>query len=311
MTGKRCPRNSESWQGTLPKPPAQLKIQGSDDVAELHGASGSGRCALVSAPVCLGMTLKDLSRYHAHDQHQDMTVRPYDHKAPVLVLLSALFLLTAFVPQSAHAQLADITVGTQPSGIAYDPAMGELFVANYGSNTVSVISDSTNMVVTHVSVRSPLGVAYDPARGEVWVVNEFGGAVAVIADINDTVVASVPVGSGPIGIAYDSAKEEVFVGNQGSNTVSVISDRTDTVVATVKGVNAPEEMAYDSDKGEIFVATPGPALSLSNTVSVISDNSNKVTANITVGISPYGVVYDAARGEVFVSNQGSNSLSVI
>src|ERR1017187_7674257 len=94
-----------------------------------------------------------------------MTMRPSSRKTPALVLLSALFLLTVFLPLSAHAQPAVITVGTQPSGIAYDSAMGELFVANYGSNTVSVISDSTNTVVANVSVRSPLGVAYDPARG--------------------------------------------------------------------------------------------------------------------------------------------------
>ena len=111
-------------------------------------------------------------------------------------------------------------MGSQPSGIAYDSVKGELFVANYDSGTVSVISDSTDSVVANVTVRSPLGVAYDPAKGEVWVVNEFGGAVSVIADSNDSVVASVPVGSGPIGIAYDSGKGEIFVGNQGSDTVS-------------------------------------------------------------------------------------------
>src|SRR5271157_474160 len=121
-------------------------------------------------------------------------------KAATLSLLSVLMLLSAFVPSLAHALPTTITVGAQPSGIAYDPAKGELFVANYGSNTVSVISDSTNSVVANVSVRSPVGVVYDPAKGEIFVINLFGSAVSVISDSDNSVLASVPVGSEPYGI---------------------------------------------------------------------------------------------------------------
>ena len=83
--------------------------------------------------------------------------------APSLFL--ALFLLSAFSPSLVHAQPATILVGSEPYGIAYDSAKGELFVANHNSGSVSVISDSTNTVVANVSVRSPLGVTYDSAKG--------------------------------------------------------------------------------------------------------------------------------------------------
>ena len=38
-------------------------------------------------------------------------------------------------------------MGSDPDGVAYDSAKGEIFVANGGSGTVSVISDSTNAVL--------------------------------------------------------------------------------------------------------------------------------------------------------------------
>ena len=48
--------------------------------------------------------------------------------------------------------VATVTVGTHPDNIAYDSNKGEIFVVNYGGNTVSVISDKSNDVVATVAV---------------------------------------------------------------------------------------------------------------------------------------------------------------
>ena len=57
----------------------------------------------------------------------------------------------------------DITVGSRPNGIAYDPDNKKMYVANDGSNTVSVINTSNNTLNTTITVGShPDGVAYDP-----------------------------------------------------------------------------------------------------------------------------------------------------
>ena len=79
-------------------------------------------------------------------------------KAKVWKLLGLLFIMTFALSavNSVHAAgvTATITVGSQPEGVAYDSGMGEVFVANYGSGTVSVISDSTNGVVATIPVGS-------------------------------------------------------------------------------------------------------------------------------------------------------------
>ena len=199
--------------------------------------------------------------------------------------------------------------GAGPEGVAYDSGKGEVFVANQGSNNVSVISDATSKVVATIPVGTmPRGVAYDSGKGEVFVTDFWTNAVSVISDTSNTVVATIPVGSGPEGVAYDSGKGEVFVANAGSNAnaVSVISDASDSVVATIPVGTGPGGVAYDSGKGEVFVTNAG-----SNTVSVISDANNTVVATIPVGSGPEGVAYDSGKGEVFVANQGSNNVSVI
>ena len=109
--------------------------------------------------------------------------------------------------------------------VAFDSRLGEIFVANYGSNTVSVISDSNNTVIANINVgSSPESVAYDSANGLIFVTNQYPGTVSVISDSNNTVIANVTVGAFPSGIAYDSGKGKIFVANSDSGTVSVISD---------------------------------------------------------------------------------------
>ncbi len=202
---------------------------------------------------------------------------------------------------------ATVTVGHLPYRDIYDSGQGEVFVANYGANSVSVISDKTNAVVATVPVGAlPTSFAYDSAKGEVFVANSGAGSVSVISDKTNAVVATVPVGTGPYDLGYDSSKGEVFVANSYSRSVSVISDSSNQVVATISVGSGPLGTVYDSAKGEVFVAN-----SISGSVSVISDSNNSVVATTTVGTTPGATIYDPAKGEVFVLNRGSASVSVI
>jgi len=104
--------------------------------------------------------------------------------------------------------------------------MGEVFVTNQFSSSVSVISDASNTVVATVNVGSgPYGVEYDRGIEDVFVANSNNGTVSVISDVSNTVAAIVKVGAHPLAVAYDSGVREVFVTDLGS-TVRVISDAT-------------------------------------------------------------------------------------
>ncbi len=229
----------------------------------------------------------------------------------LLVLMFAVVFACSIVVSGVHASevTSTITVGTSPTGLAYDLSKGEIFVANSGYNTITVISDNTNAVVKTITVgTSPTGVAYDSGKGEIFVANRGSNSVSVISDSDNIVVATIPVGTTPSNLAYDSAKGEVFVVNSGNNSVSVISDVSNTVVATVAVGTNPNKVIYDSGKGEMFVCNSGY-----NTLSVISDSNNAVVATIIVGISPAGAAYDSGKGEIFVANYGSgaNTVSVV
>ena len=214
-----------------------------------------------------------------------------------------------------------IPVGKYPEGIAYDPGTGEIYVANFGSNTVSVINDSTNTVVATIKVGTqPKNIVYDSGKDEVFVTNWGSGTVSVISDRTHLVVATIPVGIHPVGIAYDSAKSEIFVANSGDNTVSVISDTNNSVVATIttgtnpsQGLSSPHPIGvtYDSATNEIYIVNSYPDRSWFGTVSVISDNNNSVLVSIPVGQNPQYAAYDSRRGQILVTNLQDGFVSVI
>ena len=85
---------------------------------------------------------------------------------------------------------------------AYASASPLAYVANGGSNTVSVINTSTNKVVNTVTVGSrPFGVAITANGSFAYVVNDSSNSVSVIKTATNKVVKTVTVGSGPVGVA--------------------------------------------------------------------------------------------------------------
>ncbi|MGD0146809.1 MAG: YncE family protein [Nitrososphaerales archaeon] len=84
------------------------------------------------------------------------------------------------ISDATYAVVATISMQGGSGDLAYDPAKGEVFVAN--DQIVSVISDATNTVFTTVYAgNQPLSFAYDSGKGEVFVGNAFG-MVYVISD---------------------------------------------------------------------------------------------------------------------------------
>ena len=72
-------------------------------------------------------------------------------------------------------------VGNGPYGVAVNPDGTKVYVADEESNTVSVITTTTNKVMAMVNVGSvPRGVAVSPDGTKVYMVNEGSNNVSVI-----------------------------------------------------------------------------------------------------------------------------------
>ena len=232
-------------------------------------------------------------------------------RVKVWKLLGLLFIMVFALSaaNSVHAQgvTTTITVGSQPVGIAYDPNMHELFVANYVSGDIMVISDNNNTVIADITALTqyagaPWDLAYDSAKGEMFLTD--GTGVYVINDTTNAVAANITVpwaSGGCLNIAYDSGKGEMFVlvSLPPGGLVSVISDTTNTLIENITSI-FPSGMVYDSAKGEIFASQPSEFGA--GDVAVMSDNAPFAILTTIPVVDPGTLAYDSVKGEIFVGN---------
>jgi YVTN family beta-propeller protein len=188
------------------------------------------------------------------------------------------------------------------------------YIANSGSDSVSVIDTATNTVIATVAVGTqPTGVAVHRDGSRVYVTNFRiipTSTVSVIDTATNSVIATVAVGLEPWGIAVHPDGNRVYVANTGSGEVSVIDTTTNTVIATVAGIFpsriAPRGVAVHPDGSRVYVAYED-----SNAVSVIDTAMNAVIATVGVENGPSGVAVHPNGSRVYVTNTDSHTVSVI
>ncbi len=203
---------------------------------------------------------------------------------------------------------ASYVVGSDPFGVAVDSTTHEIYVANSGSNNVTVLNDSSGAVVASIGVgSSPSGVAFDPATGAIFVANNGSDNVSVINGSLHRVVASLSVGVDPIGIAVDPATRQAFVANSGSANLTVISTRTVAVTGSIGTGSGPFGVAIDNRSDRVYVTDRG-----SNNLTVVNATADTVMASVPV-VSPamnlQGVAYDPKEDLVWVG--GGYSYAVV
>ena len=198
---------------------------------------------------------------------------------------------------------------SQPETLAITQNGPFAYVANNGSDTVSVINIPTGQVSDSILVGSgPWGTAISPDQTQVYVTNNQGNNVSVINAASGSVVATIPVQSSPLGVSFTPDGKEVYVVNGSSNTVSVINPATQTVITTVPVQNSPVGVAMALTSNGAFAYVTNFA---SNTVSVIAETTNTVVQTIPVGTGPRWVTVSPNSALAYVENAGSNNVSVI
>jgi YVTN family beta-propeller protein len=201
-----------------------------------------------------------------------------------------------------------VSVGNSPTSVAVDPNTNMVYVANYDSNTTSIINGATNSVVDTVPVgQLPAGVAINPNTNLIYVANWHSNTVSIINGTTNSVVDTVPVGqSSPTSVAVDPNTNMVYVANGDSNTVSIINGTTNSVVGRIDVGNYPTSVAINPTTNTIYVANND-----SRTVSVINGTTNSVVHTVPVGQSPAGVAINPTTNTIYVANYDSNTTSIV
>jgi len=182
---------------------------------------------------------------------------------------------SVIVMDTSGKVLATTSVGTSATGIAVNATTNKVYVANSGSNDISVIDGASNSVVATISdpnAAAPVAVAVNPTTNTIYVANSHSNNVTIIDGATGSVTATVAVGTSPSGVAVDAQTTFVYVANAGNaqagdpGNITVINGATNaTHTLTDQNAKNPVAVAVNSIANKIYVANSG-----SNNVTVIS-----------------------------------------
>jgi DNA-binding beta-propeller fold protein YncE len=201
-----------------------------------------------------------------------------------------------------------VPVGSDPQYDAYDPANHYVYVPNFASGNLSIISGCSVVgTVTFPSGAEPRAAAFDPANNQVYVTDSHRNVVYSIRGTSLSGTIKSKTFDGPYGIGFEPSEQFIEVANGNSNTVTFIYQG---IIAGTNTVGSgPRFFAYDPFAGRILVTN----YNSDNVTSLFAYNPlvQDANKNIPVGSKPLGIAFDVADSEDYVANGGSNNVSVI
>ncbi|WP_187148977.1 YncE family protein [Candidatus Korobacter versatilis] len=166
----------------------------------------------------------------------------------------------------SQAVITTIPVGTNPVMAATDLSGKYVFVANKGSNNLTVITTSDNSTSTINVGNAPNYIIYSVRRNRLFVTNGGSNDVTVL-DLSGSTPSvlklSVPVGHNPTGVVPLIDGSRYYVANTNDNTVSVLDANSNVVVKTVSlgpaaAITQPLYIETEPTSTKIYVTTPAP-----------------------------------------------------
>jgi YVTN family beta-propeller protein len=180
-----------------------------------------------------------------------------------------------------------------------------IYVANEGSNTVSVIDGDTFKPVGEIEslnyATHDLALTRDGRK--LFATNLASGAVSVIETPTLQTVASIYTGKRSHVVAITNDGKHAWVANIADGTVSIV----ETVGYRVLGViPVPQAMGITFSQDGQFAYVS----SMNKTVSVVDVAAHQIIETIPVGTNPHFLVL-APNGYIWGTNTGQNDVFVI
>jgi DNA-binding beta-propeller fold protein YncE len=223
-------------------------------------------------------------------------------------------------PVSSSPTTSNLAVGSRPSAVAVDTALGKAVVTNQGTSmvpgtTVSVI-DLASQTATSVTVGStPTGVAVDNVRHIALVVNN-GSSSANISIVNlaanpPTVTGMISgVGTAPFAVGINPLTGHGIVVDQSTNSATVIDlDNLNTTSLRTAAISTgPNPAVVIEPRLDWAIVTPGGLGSLSIvdlshfTVDSSGNRSFSIVATLAITGSTQGIGLNTETDQVLLTD---------
>jgi YVTN family beta-propeller protein len=205
---------------------------------DVSGDSNSGNLVTGMLPVHAALTPNGSRLYVANSVEDTITVN------------------TTTSPTTVAATVT-LAPGSQPIFV-HTTENNNVYVADFGNNTVSVINTASNVVSTTIPVDGqPFALAETPNAQKLYVANQGSNNVTVISPQFASVAPSSPilVGAPQVWAVARTDNARVYVLDSGG-TIHNIDTASDKVIGTASAGSGANFMTYDKVFNRLFVTNP-------------------------------------------------------
>jgi YVTN family beta-propeller protein len=224
--------------------------------------------------------------------------------------------------------LKTVTVGQGPQGEAYSPKTGEVYVANYLSNTVSVIK-GTSVVATIKVSKYPINIAYDPTNQMMYVLSYLNTGKLSVINSQNKLVSTITLPKLPgsvsvyVDLKFDPANNYLYIVSSGQSGAGIPTFPGRVWIFST-ACNCVKEslslksfggfgIAFNPTNNYMYMTVGSGIYGQLGNVSIISSTSSPsiVKELMLPSGSPQGVAYSPLTKEMYVVNTEPGSVSEI
>jgi uncharacterized protein len=197
-----------------------------------------------------------------------------------------------------------VKVGSDPIAITVNSATNKIYVANLGSDTVSVIDGATDTVTATVKVGSiPYILAANPVTNKIYVSRTLGNSMDVIDGATNTSAPLNPAMHADA-IAINPVTNKVYMATYGGEKVTILDGATNATSSVAVGLHI-WAIALNPETNKLYLAVAG-----SDHLAVLDGATNTVT-DIVVGHIPCAVAVDTAVNRIYAVNYADGTVTVV
>lgn len=199
-----------------------------------------------------------------------------------------------------------IPVGNSPRGIVISPDGTKVYVANSGSDSISVLETITNEVTDTIFLGlgvGPEGLAITPDGRIMISANKVSNNISLIKLDTYRIIKHISVGLSPSRVAVSPWGDRAFVTNSRSDDLMIIDLMAKRVVSSIPTRPKPVGVKSSPSGDEIFV--------LCQDSDILQVVDSEVVSSLPTNKGPIDMVLDRRRGRIYVANAKSNDVCIL
>jgi YVTN family beta-propeller protein len=214
----------------------------------------------------------------------------------------------------------------RPLALAYDARNGDIYVANWAGNNVTVLDGNTDAVLGSIPLPpeqyniGPTQIVYDPFNGFLDLVESpisTPAALEIIDGSTNQVVTSLNFSVNEDAIATNPVNGEIYAASGGEEQVDfnldVLNGSTGSLISSLPLNGTAESIMYDTGNAQVYVVASGFGFPefYNGTVTEVNSAASRIEGVWQAGQSSFGVAYDDSNENLYVSNYYSANVSII